>query len=112
MTNEHTDIDPLVAIIRSEMDQLKQLSETAEDSRAPVALDQQSVGRLSRMDAMQKQSMELATEKRRQHRLAALDAALRRIKSGDYGYCLKCDDKIAAGRLAVDPAVTLCIDCA
>jgi RNA polymerase-binding transcription factor DksA len=58
------------------------------------------------------QSMELATEERRQHRLAALAAALRRVKSGDYGYCLKCDDKIAAGRLAVDPAVTLCIDCA
>jgi len=112
MTDEHTDIDPLVAIIRSEMDQLKQLSETAKDSRAPVTLDQQSVGRLSRMDAMQQQSMELATEKRRQYRLAELDAALRRVKSGDYGYCLKCDDKIAAGRLAVDPAVTLCIDCA
>ena len=45
MTNEHKDIDPLVAIIRSEMDQLKHLSETAKDSRAPVTLDQQSVGR-------------------------------------------------------------------
>ena len=112
MTNEHKDIEPLVAIIRSEMDQLKHLSETAKDSRAPVTLDQQSVGRLSRMDAMQQQSMELATEKRRQYGLAALDAALRRVKLGDYGYCLKCDDKIAAGRLAVDPAVTLCIDCA
>ena len=112
MTDKHKDIDYLVMIIRNEMDQLKQLSETAKDSRAPVTLDQQSVGRLSRMDAMQQQSMELATEERRQSRLAALAAALRRVKSGDYGYCLKCDDKIAAGRLAVDPAVTLCIDCA
>ena len=112
MTDEHTDIDPLVAIIRSEMEQLKQLSETAKDGRAPVTMGQQSVGRLSRMDAMQQQSMGLANEERRQQRLAALAAALRRVKSGDYGYCLKCDDKIAAGRLAVDPAVTLCIDCA
>ena len=112
MTEEHTDIDHPVMMIRNEMDQLKHLSETAKDSRAPVKLDQQSVGRLSRMDAMQQQSMELATEERRQYRLAALAAALRRVKSGDYGYCLKCDDKIAAGRLAVDPAVTLCIDCA
>ena len=112
MTEENKDIDHLAAIICSEMDQLKHLSETAKDSRAPVTLDQQSVGRLSRMDAMQQQSMELATEERRQHRLATLAAALRRVKSGDYGFCLKCDDKIAAGRLAVDPAVTLCIDCA
>ena len=112
MTDENNDLDHLATMIRSEMDQLKYLSETAKDSRAPVALDQQSVGRLSRMDAMQQQSMELATEERRQQRLAALAAALRRVDSGDYGYCLKCDDKIAAGRLAVDPAVTLCIDCA
>ena len=112
MTDENNDLDHLATMIRSEMDQLKYLSETAKDSRAPVALDQQSVGRLSRMDAMQQQSMELATEERRQQRLAALAAALRRVKSCDYGYCLKCDDKIAAGRLAVDPAVTLCIYCA
>ena len=112
MTDQNNDLDHLATMIRSEMDQLKYLSETAKDSRAPVTLDQQSVGRLSRMDAMQQQSMELATEERRQQRLAALAAALRRVKSGDYGYCLKCDDKIAAGRLAVDPAVTLCIDCA
>ena len=112
MTDENNDLDHLTTMIRSEIDQLKYLSETAKDSRAQVALDQQSVGRLSRMDAMQQQSMELATEERRQQRLAALAAALRRVDSGDYGYCLKCDDKIAAGRLAVDPAVTLCIDCA
>ena len=112
MTDENNDLDHLATMIRSEMDQLKYLSETAKDSRAPVALDQQSVGRLSRMDAMQQQSMELATEERRQQRLAALAAALRRVDSAGYGYCLVCDDKIAAGRLAVDPAVTLCIDCA
>ena len=112
MTDQQKDIDHLVVMIRNEMDQLKHLSEATKDSRAPVKLDQQSVGRLSRMDAMQQQSMELATEERRQSRLAALAAALRRVKSGDYGYCLKCDGKIAAGRLAVDLAVTLCIDCA
>jgi DnaK suppressor protein len=112
MIDENNDLDHLATMIRSEIDQLKYLSETAKDSRAPVALDQQSVGRLSRMDAMQQQSMELATEERRQQRLAALAAALRRVDSAGYGYCLECDDKIAAGRLAVDPAVTLCIDCA
>ena len=112
MTDQNTDIDHLVAMIQSEMEQLKYLRETAKDDRAPVTLDQQSVGRLSRMDAMQQQSMELATEERRQHRLAALAAALRRVKSDDYGFCLKCDDKISASRLAVDPALRLCIDCA
>ena len=99
-------------VIRTEMSQLKALSETAKESRSPVKLDQQSVGRLSRMDAMQQQSMELATEDRRQKRLRALAAALLRIEAGDYGHCLKCDDKIASGRLAADPAVSFCIGCA
>ena len=109
-----TTIDPnyFVDMIRAEVDQLKILSETAKDSRAPVTLDQQSVGRLSRMDAMQQQSMEIATEERRQRRLIALSTALEQIAAGDYGYCLKCDDEIATGRLVVDPAVTLCIKCA
>ena len=98
--------------IRAEMGQLKVLSETAKESRAPVGLDQQSVGRLSRMDAKQHQSTGLATEVRRQQRLTALAAALLRIKTGDCGYCLKCDDEISPGRLAADPAVFLRIGCA
>ena len=106
------DFTHFASVIRAEMGQLKVLSETAKESRAPVGLDQQSVGRLSRMDAIQQQSMELATEDRRQQRLTALSAALLRIEAGDYGYCLKCDDEIAAGRLAADPAVSLCIGCA
>ena len=106
------DLKDFAYVIRIEMRQFKALSETAKERRAPVKLDQQSVGRLSRMDAMQQQSMELATEDRRQKRLTALASALLRIEAGDYGYCLKCDDEIAAGRLAVDPAVSLCIGCA
>jgi DnaK suppressor protein len=82
MTDEHKDIDHLVTLIRSEMDQLKHLSETAKDSRAPVTLDQQSVGRLSRMDAMQQQSMELATEERRQQPACRIG---RGIKAGQIG---------------------------
>ena len=77
------DLDHMAAIIQREIDALKQLSETTKPIRAPVMLDHQSVGRLSRMDAMQQQSMELATEERRQQRLLALTAALRRIEAGE-----------------------------
>ena len=103
------DFTYFATVIRAEMGQLKVLSKAAKESRAPVGLDQQSGGRLSRMDAIQKQSVELATEDRRQQRLMALAAALLRIKAGNYGYCLKCDDEISAGRLAADPTASLCI---
>ena len=94
-----------------EMDELRALSDGSRDSRAPVELDQQSVGRLSRMDAMQQQSMDLAREERRRQRLAMLAAALRRMEEDEFGYCLSCGDDIAAARLVADPAATLCVDC-
>lgn len=97
--------------IQEEMEELRALSDGSREGRAPVELDQQSVGRLSRMDAMQQQSMDLAREERRRTRLAILAAALRRLDEDEFGYCLSCEEDIPADRLAFDPALTLCFDC-
>lgn len=97
--------------IEDEIVALQDLRQSTREARAPVELDQQSVGRLSRMDALQKQSMELATETRRQLRLAALRAALNRLEAGEYGACILCGEDIAPARLAIDIAVTRCIAC-
>ena len=75
--------------IQEEMEELRALSDGSREGRAPVELDQQSVGRLSRMDAMQQQSMDLAREERRRQRLAILAAALRRMDGDEFGYCPK-----------------------
>ena len=88
------------------------LSKAAADERRPVALDQQSVGRVSRMDAMQVQAMAQTVEARRRARLPLIDAALRRLDSGDYGYCVDCGERIPAKRLAIDPTIARCVDCA
>lgn len=80
--------------------------------RAPVELDQQSVGRLSRMDALQVQAMAEATQRRRLLRLRQIGAALERMAAGDFGHCRDCGTFIGAGRLGVDPAARLCIACA
>ena len=98
-------------LIDSEITELRALSSNSRESRAPVQLDQQSVGRLSRMDAMQQQSMDLAKEERRAQRLAILAAALKRMDEDEFGYCLRCGEDIPPARLDVDPAVTLCVDC-
>ncbi len=80
--------------------------------RKTVELDQQSVGRLSRMDAMQQQAMADAEARRRKTDIARIDAALRRIEEGEYGYCLGCGEEIAAKRLDIDPMATQCVKCA
>jgi len=77
-----------------------------------VELDQQRVGRLSRMDAMQMQAMARAEAGRAKAQLRAIDAALARIESGAYGECIDCADAIATARLEVNPAAERCIACA
>ena len=93
-------------------EQLTGLSSDSSDARAAVTLDQASVGRLSRMDALQQQAMAAATEARRQSQLRAITAALRRLDDGEYGFCEACGHSIAPARLALDPTHRFCVDCA
>ncbi len=92
--------------------QLKEEERLSEADRAPVGLDQDSVGRLSRMDAMQVQAMALAAQRRRLAEKARIGAALRRLDEGEFGFCLACGEEIAEGRLDHDPGVATCISCA
>ena len=93
-------------------DELRALTEVGQDAAATVALDQTRVGRLSRMDALQAQAMAQETNRRRNQELAQIDTALRRVDTGDYGFCTQCDEPIAAARLQHNPAAALCIACA
>ena len=93
-------------------EELLALAESSAESRKPVELDQTSVGRLSRMDALQGQAMALETEQRRKNELAKIDAALIRMDEDEYGWCLNCGEEIAPKRLELDPATAMCIDCA
>ena len=88
------------------------LSEMVEDSAKTVDLDQNRLGRLSRMDAMQGQAMAAAAASRQQGHLKSIKYALLRIKQGSFGDCLKCAKPIALGRLEADPTVSYCIKCA
>lgn len=94
---------------RSELEEEDRLSS---GDRAPVTLDQESVGRLSRIDAMQVQAMALAQERRRKNERLAIDAALVRIEEGEFGYCITCGDEIAEARLSTNPTIVKCLECA
>ena len=84
------------------------LNANAEDA-APVELDQSQQGRLSRIDAIQQQAMAAETQRRRQRDVHLLDAALKRLDEGEYGYCVNCGEAIGTERLALDPATPFCI---
>jgi DnaK suppressor protein len=92
--------------------QLVDIADSTQDSGKTVMLDQSAVGRLSRMDAMQQQQMALETERRRLLQLVAIERALLRIKSDEFGECFECGEAIDVRRLAFDPTCTRCIQCA
>jgi DnaK suppressor protein len=86
--------------------------EQAAESAQPVELDQTTQGRVSRIDAIQQQEMVKAAQRRREEQLIKIDAALKRIADGDFGYCMTCDEEIPEKRLALDPTTLKCIACA
>ena len=104
--------DDARAALKQRLAELDRLDGLSEEGRAPVALQQDSVGRLSRMDAMQQQAMAQAEERRRRAERARINAALARMDEGEWGYCGSCAEAITAGRLRNDPSVVQCLDCA
>jgi len=76
-----------------------------------VQLDQSSVGRLSRMDAIQAQAVSLENRRRRILKSQQIKAALQRIENGDFGICSRCGEDIDGRRLNFDPTSPMCISC-
>jgi len=105
-------IETLQKQLERELSDLEQEDNLSAEDRATVELDQQSVGRLSRMDALQRQALAQATQRRRDARRVKIKAALMRMEEDEYGYCQDCGDDIAKSRLEIDPTVMLCFECA
>lgn len=90
---------------------LRNALEDSADSAKPVQLDQQLMGRVSRIDAIQQQSMANASRANQELLLRKVLLALRLVEEGEYGYCRQCDEPIPFGRLQIKPEATLCINC-
>ena len=91
--------------------QLEKAQQASAGSAAPVVLDQSSVGRLSRMDAMQQQAMAKATRQQAQLRLTQCKAALSAFDRDEYGLCRKCEEPIGYRRLSAMPEAPFCLEC-
>ncbi|MCK7580327.1 MAG: TraR/DksA C4-type zinc finger protein [Chromatiales bacterium] len=98
--------------LQAELDELILAIGEAGSAAGTVELDQTRVGRLSRMDALQQQAMAQGTRARLLGRKRRVEAALARITSGAYGRCCSCQELLPPQRLATDPAVVFCADCA
>lgn len=86
--------------------------EQAGQATGTVELDQSSVGRLSRTDALQQQALAKSLLERRKLRQRQLEAALSRLAAGSYGQCCECQEPLTPDGLKADPPVVFCASCA
>ena len=93
-------------------EELQKIEESGNEAAKIVELDQSSVGRLSRMDAMQAQAMSVESNRRREIKMKRIESALERLDKDEFGYCMRCEEDIAPKRLEFDPSALLCIECA
>jgi DnaK suppressor protein len=98
-------------LLLQQRQEILEVLDSGKRAAGTVKLDQTSVGRLSRMDAMQSQAMLQEAARRREQLLRDISAALRKIDSGEYGFCEECGEEIAEKRLQFNPTVEYCIEC-
>jgi DnaK suppressor protein len=91
--------------------EIRTISGSAAQDLKPVMLDHTSVGRVSRVDAIQLRQMSQEAARRRQQLLLKVEWALRRIDSGRFGLCFPCEAEIDLRRLNADSTITRCRDC-
>jgi DnaK suppressor protein len=93
------DLSDARKVLETELMALERDDALGADDQKTVTLDQQS-------------AMAQATARRRAGRRHRIIAALKRLEEGEFGHCQDCGDDIAAGRIALDPTVSLCLSCA
>ena len=105
------DTDPFKELLLQQQQELLEVLESGKSAAGTVMLDQTSVGRVSRMDALQSQAMMKELARRREQLLHEISKALKRIDNSDYGYCEECSEAIAVKRLQINPVALYCIEC-
>jgi DnaK suppressor protein len=90
--------------------EIEQYLAKTEESAEAVSPDK-SLGRLSRMEAMQDQQLMLEARRRKKMQKVAVQSALQRIENGQFGTCIFCGNLIPDDRLEVAPESSSCVNC-
>jgi DnaK suppressor protein len=77
----------------------------------PVAPDV-AIGRISRMDAINNNSVTAAALRQAEEKLEKLNFVLSRIDTQEFGICVKCKQAIPLGRIMIRPESIYCVNCA
>lgn len=77
----------------------------------PIAPDC-SIGRVSRMDAINNKSINEAALRNAEEKLKALNYVLTKINAENFGLCARCGNQIPMKRILLRPQSVYCVRCA
>jgi DnaK suppressor protein len=109
MTNEER--IALKQKISEEIEQTKEKIISLEELTKPIG-PENSIGRVSRMDAINNKSVAEAALRSAKQKLSKLKIAVTKVDKPDFGICVFCENPIPAGRLMYMPESTRCVRCA
>jgi DnaK suppressor protein len=107
-TEERTQLkEKIIATIAETQLKIRQL----EAATQPIS-PENSIGRVSRMDAINNKSVAEATLRTARRKLSSLETALHKIAEPNFGKCTRCGQAIRPARLMFMPESERCIRCA
>jgi DnaK suppressor protein len=100
----------LKQIILSEIKDTEMILEEFKEITKPVAPDD-SIGRVSRVDAINNKSTAEYSERQAKNKLNDLRTQLNRLETDEFGKCQNCGEEIPLDRIIFMPESLFCIKC-
>lgn len=97
--------------ILDEISKTEKLIAEYKELTKPVAPDV-AIGRVSRMDAINNNSITQASLRQAEQKLNSLNRVLSMYGTDDFGKCIKCKTEIPLGRILFRPESLYCVNCA
>lgn len=97
--------------IKEEILKTEEIIEKYKELTKPIA-PENSIGRVSRMDAINNKSVNDSALEKSTSKLINLRVALGKVTEFEFGICRKCKSQIPIGRILLMPHSTLCVNCA
>lgn len=103
--------EEIKAIILEQITKTEDAITQYEDMSQPIA-PENSIGRVSRMDAINNKSVAEAALRQAKRKLKKLQLALSKIDDPKFGICVRCKKDIPPKRLILMPESQYCVNCA
>lgn len=97
--------------INAEIEKTRETVEKFRELTKPIA-PENSIGRVSRMDAINNKGVNDSTLHNAELKLKNLHIAITKINEPDFGKCRRCSSQIPIGRILLLPQITICVQCA